>query len=129
MWPDPNRKLSNRTLPAVLSWGVLSWGGQDLNLRPTDYEFDPALSPTSEIESRDSLTSDLSPLWRLTLRNVSQSVAAPMRDTSCAGLPHVVNPSCYAFAQQSVSGGTAALYLGRCRLPQVELRRRVRASV
>jgi hypothetical protein len=28
------------------------------------------------------LTSDLSPLWRPTLRSVSQSVAGPMRDTS-----------------------------------------------
>jgi hypothetical protein len=32
------------------------------------------------------LTSDLSPQRRPTLRNVSQSVAGPMRDTSCAGL-------------------------------------------
>ena len=28
----------------------LSWGGQDLNLRPTDYEFDPTLSRTRVIE-------------------------------------------------------------------------------
>ena len=59
----------------------LSWGGQDLNLRPTDYEFDPALSSTSEIEPRESLTSGFSPQRRPTLCNVSQSVAGPMRDT------------------------------------------------
>jgi hypothetical protein len=60
------------------------WGGQDLNLRPTDYEFDPALSPTREIEPREPLTSGFSPQRTPTLRNVSQSVAGPMRDTSLA---------------------------------------------
>jgi hypothetical protein len=64
----------------------LSWGGQDLNLRPTDYEFDPALSPTRKIELRESLTSGFSPQSSPSLCNVSQSVAGPMRDTSCAGL-------------------------------------------
>jgi hypothetical protein len=86
MWPDPNRKLSNRTLPAVLSWGVLSWGGQDLNLRPTDYEFDPPLSPTSEIEPERAVDKRFSPQSSRTFRNVSQSVAGPMRDTSRAEL-------------------------------------------
>jgi hypothetical protein len=62
------------------------WGGQDLNLRPTDYEFDPALSPTRKIEPRESLTSGFSPQSSPSLCNVSQSVAGPMRDTSCAGL-------------------------------------------
>jgi len=28
--------------------GVSSWGGEDSNLRPTDYESDPALPRTSE---------------------------------------------------------------------------------
>jgi hypothetical protein len=32
------------------------------------------------------LTSDFSPHGRPSLRNVSQSAAGPMRDTSCAGL-------------------------------------------
>ena len=57
---------------------------QDSALRPTDYEFDPALSPTSEIEPRESLTSGFSARRRPTLCNVSQSVAGPMRDTSRA---------------------------------------------
>ena len=56
-----------------------------MNLRPTDYEFDPALSRTREIEPREPLTSDFSPQRSPTLRNVSQSVAGPMRDTSRAG--------------------------------------------
>jgi hypothetical protein len=56
------------------------------NLRPTDYEFDPALSPTSKIERREWLTSGFSPQSSPTLRNVFQSVAGPMRDTSRAGL-------------------------------------------
>jgi hypothetical protein len=60
------------------------WGGQDSNLRPTDYEFDPALSRTREIESRGPLTSGFSPQRSPTLRNISQSVAGPMRDTSRA---------------------------------------------
>jgi hypothetical protein len=30
--------------------GFSSWGGQDLNLRPTDYEFDPAISVTCGID-------------------------------------------------------------------------------
>jgi hypothetical protein len=62
------------------------WGGQDLNLRPTDYEFDPALSPTREIEPRESLTSGFSPQRNPSLRKASQSVAGPVRDTSRAGL-------------------------------------------
>ncbi len=57
-----------------------------MNLRPTDYEFDPALCPTREIEPRESLTSGFSPQGRPTMRNLSQSVAGPMRDTSRAGL-------------------------------------------
>jgi len=61
------------------------WGWQDSNLRPTDYEFDPALSRTREIEPRGPLTSGFSPQRSPTLRNVSQSVAGPMRDTSRAG--------------------------------------------
>ena len=63
----------------------LSWGGQDLNLRPTDYEFDPALSPTRGIEPRESLTSGFSPQRNPSLRRASQSVAGPVRDTSRAG--------------------------------------------
>ena len=55
-----------------------------MNLRPTDYEFDPALSRTREIEPREPLTSGFSPQRTPTLRNVSQSVAGPMRDTSLA---------------------------------------------
>jgi hypothetical protein len=61
------------------------WGGLDSNQRPADYEFDPALSRTREIEPREPLTSGFSPQRSPTLRNVSQSVAGPMRDTSRAG--------------------------------------------
>ena len=80
--------MSSGSEPEVLKQAAdlrfLSWGGQDLNLRPTDYEFDPALSRTREIEPREPLTSGFSPQRTPTLRNVSQSVAGPMRDTSLA---------------------------------------------
>jgi hypothetical protein len=79
-------RVRTRTPEQGADLGFLSWGGQDLNLRPTDYEFDPAPSATREIQPRESLTSSFSPQSSPTLRNASQSVAGPMRDTSRAGL-------------------------------------------
>jgi hypothetical protein len=77
--------------------------------RPTDYEFDPALSPTRKIQPRESLTSGFSPQRHPTLRNGSQSVAGPMRDTSRAGLGERRESSLLCIRTRGASSPTGLL--------------------
>jgi hypothetical protein len=72
--------------------------------RPADYEFDPPLSPTSEIEPKEFVDQRfLSPEQPI----VSQCLAVRRRGQCgthhALNSPNVVNPSCYAFAQASSS--------------------------
>jgi hypothetical protein len=59
-----------------------SWGGEDLNLRPTDYEFDPA----PFVDLGETGEKDCDPAARRTrpyppFRNISRSLAGQLRDT------------------------------------------------
>ena len=44
------------TLHMPCDLGFSSWGGQDLNLRPTDYEFDSSISVTAAPPTKERLT-------------------------------------------------------------------------
>jgi hypothetical protein len=57
-----------------------------LNLRPTDYEFDPPLSPTSEIEPERAVDKRFLSSEQPNVSQCLAAVAGPMRDTSRAGL-------------------------------------------
>jgi hypothetical protein len=94
--------------PTATNLQVNRWGGQDLNLRPTDYESDSALSPTSEIEPRESLTSRFSPSAARRYAKFRSPSRGQCGTHDPLDSPNVVNPSCHAFAQMSAPCPTTA---------------------
>jgi hypothetical protein len=62
------------------------WGGEDLNLRPTDCEFIRSNSATRRDARTELLTRDSPARLGAAIRNTSRSLSGHMRDTSFCGV-------------------------------------------